>query len=89
MGEKTISTPYKTKDIFTIYFFYCICNEIFCLFVCFPVSVHFKMGKKRDISEDLRQRIITTHLEGKSLRQISAIFNVSVGAIRNAIKVFI
>jgi DNA-directed RNA polymerase specialized sigma24 family protein len=45
------------------------------------------MGKKKDLSHDLRQCLISAHLKGKSLREISSLFGVSIGAIRNAIKV--
>ena len=45
------------------------------------------MGKKKDIVPEVKEIIITCHKNGKSLRQISAKMQVSVGAVRNALKV--
>ena len=45
------------------------------------------MGKRGDISLPVRKLIVSHHLERKSLREISTLLKVSIGAIRNAIKV--
>jgi len=44
---------------------------------------------RKDISEDLRQAIITNVKCGSSYRQVAAVMGVSVGAVSAIMKVFL
>ena len=62
------------------------CNSILHAFD-FWIPVVLEMGRKVDLSVDLKERIISLHLKKKSLREIAALLTISVGAVRNAINV--
>jgi DNA-directed RNA polymerase specialized sigma24 family protein len=47
------------------------------------------MGRRSDLSIDLRERIIQHHKEGKTLREICKYLKLSMGAVTNTIKVIL
>ena len=80
-----------TQEIFIINEINIIFNHVIVLLKHYTYermfTYYLDMGKKPDISSDLKKRILSRHLQGKSLREISELLTVSVGAVRNTIKV--
>jgi hypothetical protein len=62
---------------------------LLCNFVIYPVVLIKAMGKKPDLSSQLRLRVVQHHNEGKSYRQICQCLKISYGAVVNTIKVIL
>ena len=45
------------------------------------------MGKRKDVSLDIRRLVIAHYLQGRSYRDIAGLMGVSVGSVQKTVKV--